>query len=122
MILTGGTMTGPELEGIGLVNKTFPAEDVLRQAVDLAERIANMSAPVVAIAKRAVLHGTCPGLRHAWLGISRAKKKNLIAENTDLDSGMVMEKALYYSTFSYADCKEGISAFLEKRKPAFTDN
>ncbi len=32
---------------------------------------------------------------------------------------MAMEKALYYSTFNLADCKEGINAFLEKRAPKF---
>jgi len=32
---------------------------------------------------------------------------------------MAMEKALYYSTFGLDDCKEGISAFLEKRAPKF---
>lgn len=41
------------------------------------------------------------------------------AENSHLEAGMVHEKALYYATFSTHDCKEGMSAFLEKRAPRF---
>lgn len=41
------------------------------------------------------------------------------AENSHLEAGMVHEKALYYATFSTHDCKEGLSAFLEKRAPRF---
>lgn len=41
------------------------------------------------------------------------------AENLRPDEGMAKEKSLYYSTFDLVDCKEGLSAFLEKRKPIF---
>lgn len=47
------------------------------------------------------------------------KLAQLLAENSHLEAGMVHEKALYYATFSTHDCKEGMSAFLEKRAPRF---
>ncbi|ORY59065.1 enoyl-CoA hydratase/isomerase [Pseudomassariella vexata] len=96
-ILTGDSATGAEFERLGVVNKVFPKDRVFAEAMKLATRIAAMSAPVVAAGKQAVL----------------------TVENNHLDAGMVHEKALYYSTFSMADCKEGLSAFLEKRPPKF---
>lgn len=44
---------------------------------------------------------------------------NTSAEQTSLNAGLEVEKALYYTSFSYGDCKEGMSAFLEKRAPTF---
>ena len=43
----------------------------------------------------------------------------LLAENSHIVEGMAAEKALYYSTFSLKDFKEGQAAFLEKREPCF---
>lgn len=110
-ILTGASATAAEFERLGLVNKVFPpsaaaaaADDnqeddvVVAEATRLATRIAAMSGPVVVAAKQAVL----------------------AAEVTPLDAGLQHEKALYYSTFGTHDCKEGLTAFLEKRAPAFT--
>ncbi|KAJ0115423.1 hypothetical protein J7T55_012702 [Diaporthe amygdali] len=97
LILTGDSVTGVEFERLGLVNKVFPKEQVQDEAIKLARRIAALSATVVASAKQAVL----------------------TAENSHLEAGMVHEKALYYSTFSTHDCREGLTAFLEKRPPRF---
>ncbi|KAK2613917.1 hypothetical protein N8I77_000785 [Diaporthe amygdali] len=97
LILTGDSVTGAEFERLGLVNKVFPKEQVQDEAIKLARRIAALSATVVASAKQAVL----------------------TAENSHLEAGMVHEKALYYSTFSTHDCREGLTAFLEKRPPRF---
>ncbi|KAI3390663.1 hypothetical protein diail_8895 [Diaporthe ilicicola] len=97
LILTGDLAIGAEFERLGLVNKVFPKAQVQDEAIKLARRIAALSGPVVASAKQAVL----------------------TAENSHLEAGLIHEKALYYATFSTYDCKEGLSAFLEKRAPRF---
>lgn len=57
-ILTGASATAQELERLGLVNRTFPADRVLDEALQLAARIASMSSAVAKLAKRSVLNGT----------------------------------------------------------------
>jgi enoyl-CoA hydratase len=57
-ILTGDSASGIEFERLGMVSKVFPKQEVIPAAMKLAERIAAMSGPVVATAKRAVLMGT----------------------------------------------------------------
>ena len=57
LILTGDFVTGAEFQAMGLINKVFPKEEVLPASIKVAERIANMSAPVVNAAKQAVLAG-----------------------------------------------------------------
>jgi enoyl-CoA hydratase/carnithine racemase len=96
-ILTGAPASALDFEKLGVVNQTFPAEKVLPQALKLAERIAAMSSPIAQLAKQAVLH----------------------AEQSHLGAGMATEKSLYYGSFAYEDCKEGMTAFLEKRTPNF---
>ncbi|KAI0195086.1 enoyl-CoA hydratase/isomerase [Xylaria flabelliformis] len=98
LILQRQTISGKELAERGLVNKAFKKdEDVVLEATKLAARIATYSRPVVRIAKQAVL----------------------TAENNHLDAGMVLEKQLYYMTFSLDDFKVGTQAFLEKEQPDF---
>ncbi|KAK2753544.1 enoyl- hydratase [Colletotrichum kahawae] len=96
-VLTGDSASGAEFERLGVVNKVFPRAEVVPAALKLAERIAVMSGPVIKTAKQAVL----------------------TVENSHLDAGMTMEKSLYYSTFSLGDFNEGMSAFLQKRRPEF---
>ncbi|KAH6842435.1 enoyl-CoA hydratase/isomerase [Chaetomium sp. MPI-CAGE-AT-0009] len=96
-ILTGDPVSGAEFERFGIVSKVFPREEVVPAAMKLAEKIAAMSGPVVKAAKQAVL----------------------TVENSHLDAGMTMEKSLYYSTFSLDDFREGLTAFLEKRRAEF---
>ncbi|TDZ37046.1 Enoyl-CoA hydratase [Colletotrichum spinosum] len=96
-VLTGDSASGAEFERLGVVNKVFPRADVVPAALKLAERIAIMSGPVVKTAKQAVL----------------------TVENSHLDAGMTQEKSFYYSTFSLGDFNEGMSAFLQKRRPDF---
>ncbi|OAG08442.1 enoyl-CoA hydratase [Paraphaeosphaeria sporulosa] len=97
-ILTGEPVTARDMERYGIVNKIVPAEqDVVTEAVKLATRIATFSAPAIGLAKQAIR----------------------TAETTTLEAGLELERALYYSSFSLADCKEGIAAFLEKRTPGF---
>lgn len=58
-ILTGASATAQDFERLGLVNKTFPADRVLDEALALAARIASVSGAVTKLAKRSILNGTC---------------------------------------------------------------
>ncbi|CAG8954989.1 hypothetical protein HYFRA_00008678 [Hymenoscyphus fraxineus] len=97
MILTSQTLTGSELEGLGLVARTYPVDQLLEETIKSAIIIAGKSIPVVALAKEAVLN----------------------ADQTTLDAGLKLERALYYSSFALEDRTEGMSAFVNKRKPEF---
>ncbi|EOD50004.1 putative enoyl- hydratase isomerase protein [Neofusicoccum parvum UCRNP2] len=97
LILTGASATAQDFERLGLVTRTFPADRVLDEALLLAARIASMSGAVTKLAKRAVLN----------------------ASENPLSAGMDQEKSLYYASFSTLDCKEGMTAFLEKRPANF---
>ncbi|TID21017.1 enoyl-CoA hydratase/isomerase [Venturia nashicola] len=97
IILTGNPVSGLELSNYGLVNYSLPAEEVLPKALELARSIATFSGPVAQLCKASILQ----------------------AEQTHLSAGLEFEKALYYTSFSYGDCKEGMAAFLEKRAPEF---
>ncbi|KAF4624059.1 hypothetical protein G7Y89_g14115 [Cudoniella acicularis] len=99
MILTSATITGQELCRYGLVSRTFETDHLLWETLQQAHLIASRSAPVVQLAKEAILN----------------------AEQTDLDAGIKLERALYYSSFALEDRTEGMVAFVEKRKPAFKD-
>lgn len=118
LILTGDSVAAAELQRLGLVNKVFPKERVEEESIKLARRIAGLSAAVVATAKQAVLTGENP-TRALTADELADQFAQLSAENSHLEAGMVHEKALYYATFSTSDCKEGMSAFLEKRAPRF---
>ncbi|KAH7132410.1 enoyl-CoA hydratase [Dendryphion nanum] len=98
LILTGSPRTAAEMERFGIVNRVCSAEeDVLEEALKVAQVVASFSAPAIALGKQAVK----------------------AAETTSLNAGLEIESALYYSSFSLEDCKEGIAAFLEKRVPTF---
>ncbi|ORY16302.1 enoyl-CoA hydratase [Clohesyomyces aquaticus] len=97
LVLTGAQTTAAEMERFGIVNRVYPVEDVVEEALKVAEAVASFSAPAVGLAKQAVQ----------------------TAEATTMDAGLEIERALYYSSFSLEDCKEGIDAFLEKRTPNF---
>lgn len=122
-ILTGEPASGSEFERLGVVTRAFPSPGVLPAAIKLAEKLSNLSGPVVRIAKQAVLTGKyysrLNSLRASQRCLDRAFLTISVAENTTLDAGMVHEKSLYYSTFSLDDFQEGINSFLQKRKPTF---
>lgn len=98
MVLTGNRINAKEAEKMGLVSAVFPADQVVDQAIKTAEKIASHSPIVVQLAKEAV---------------------NAAFETT-LAEGNRLEKRLFHTTFGLADRKEGMTAFLEKRKPNFT--
>lgn len=98
MILTGRMMDAEEAERAGLVSRIVPAAGLVDEAVKVAERIAGLSRPVVAMAKDAVNR----------------------AFETTLSEGVRFERRLFQSCFALADQKEGMAAFAEKRKAGFS--
>lgn len=97
MILTGRMMDAEEAERAGLVSRVVPAGNLLEEAIKVAAKIAKMSRPSVMLAKEAVNR----------------------AFETTLAEGVRFERRLFHSTFATEDQKEGMAAFVEKRKPAF---
>lgn len=118
MILTSSTITGKELHSFGLVAQVFPVENLLESTLAAARKIASRSAPIVKLAKQAILAGTSPFFDKLLEVIIT---DIFTAEETHLDSGLKFERNLYYSTFDLEDRMEGMSAFVEKRTPAFKD-
>lgn len=99
MCLTGRNMPVEEAERAGLVSRIVPAAGLLDEALEAARTIAAMSKPIAAMAKEAV---------------NRAFESSLA-------EGVRFERRLFHSAFATADQKEGMAAFLEKRKPSFVD-
>lgn len=97
LCLTGRMMDAQEAERAGLVSRIVPTERVLDEAIDAATVIAGYSLPSVMMAKEA---------------ISRAYE-------VPLSEGILFERRVFHSLFATRDQKEGISAFVDKRKPSF---
>jgi enoyl-CoA hydratase len=97
MILSGRVIDASEAERLGIAARVVPAEKLLEEAIILAEKIANLSQPVIASAKRAVR----------------------IAFEMPLTEGLAFERKSIHALFALDDQKEGMAAFLEKRKPIF---
>jgi len=97
MILTGRMMDATEAERSGLVSRVVPAEKLLDEALAAAEKIASYSQPIVMMAKETVNR----------------------AYETTLAEGIRFERRLFLSMFATQDQKEGMKAFIEKRKPEF---
>ena len=97
LCLTGRMMDAAEAERAGLVSRIVPAAELLSEAVKIAERVAAMSRPIAMMVKEAVNR----------------------AYETTLAEGVRFERRLFHSTFATADQKEGMAAFIDKRKPSF---
>jgi enoyl-CoA hydratase len=97
MVITGRMMGADEAERAGLVSRIIPAADLVEEAIKTAEKIANLSRPVVMLAKEAVNR----------------------AYETTLAEGVRFERRLFHSTFATEDQKEGMAAFAEKRTADF---
>jgi len=97
MVLTGRMMDAAEAERCGLVSRVVPPERLLEEAIKTAEKICELSLPVVMLAKEAVNR----------------------AFETTLSEGVRFERRLFHSCFAIEDQKEGMAAFVDKRKPVF---
>jgi enoyl-CoA hydratase len=99
MVLTARMMDAAEAERAGLVSRVVPAAELIDTAIAAAETICGFSGPSVMMAKEAVDR----------------------AFETPLSDGISYERRLFHSLFGTDDKNEGMAAFLEKRKPAFTN-
>ncbi|GAU96150.1 hypothetical protein RvY_07637 [Ramazzottius varieornatus] len=99
MILTGNRMGAAEAEKAGLVSKVFPPDQLLSETIKLADKISAQSRVAIMMCKEAVN----------------------AANETSLAEGLKFEKRLFHATFAMNDRKEGMTAFLEKRSPNYSD-
>lgn len=97
LIFSGKTITAQEAYDWGIVNKVVPQERLLEETLSIAGAICKKGQVAVRLAKRAINKGLCQTLSHA----------------------METERDIFVECFNTNDRKEGMTAFLEKRKPSF---
>jgi len=97
MILTGNSISAEEAYRLGLVNRVVPRERVMEEARKVAKEIASKPPISIRAAKEAILR----------------------AQDTTLELGLEFERKAFFMLFATDDRKEGMKAFLEKRKPTF---
>ena len=97
MCLTARFMDADEAERSGLVSRVIPAANLIDEAIGAAATIAEFPLPAVMMVKESVNR----------------------AYETTLAEGVHFERRLFHSLFATEDQKEGMAAFVEKRKPAF---
>ena len=95
LCLTARMMDAQEAERAGLVSRIVPLDKLMQEALGVAAKIAAYSAPVAMMIKESVNR----------------------AYETTLAEGVLFERRLFHSQFALEDQKEGMAAFLEKRKP-----
>ena len=97
MVLSARMMDAAEAERSGLVSRVVPAEKLLDEALDAAKKIASFSQPIAMMAKESVNR----------------------AFETTLAEGIRFERRLFHAMFATEDQKEGMAAFIDKRRPSF---
>jgi len=97
MIYTGDTINAAEAYRIGLVNKVVPKDKLMEEAKAMAKKLASKPKAAFALIKRCIDNGL----------------------NMDLASGLTMEMDSFSIAFTSEDGREGINAFVEKRKPNY---
>ena len=97
MVLTARMMDAAEAERSGLVSRVVPADKLLDEALGAAKKIASFSQPIAMMAKESVNR----------------------AFETTLAEGIRFERRLFHAMFATEDQKEGMAAFIDKRKPSF---
>ncbi len=98
MVLTGKFISAEEALQAGLINRVVPVELYLEEAVKLAKEVSQQSPIAIRLAKESVLK----------------------AFDSGLQEGLYFERKNFYMCFASEDQKEGMKAFVEKRKPVFT--
>ena len=99
MNLTGVPINATDALQAGLVSKIYPADKVVDEAIATADKIAS----------------------HSKLIVQMCKQATNAAYETTLNEGLATEKRLFHATFASHDRKEGMTAFVEKRKPEWKD-
>ena len=99
MCLTGRMMDAAEAERAGLVARVVPLAELMAEAMKVAQKIASASLPTMMMVKECVNR----------------------APETTLAEGLHFERRLFHAMFALLDQKEGMAAFVEKRKPSFKD-
>jgi enoyl-CoA hydratase len=99
LILTGRMMDAAEAERSGLVARVVPTASLMEEAIKVAETIAALSQPSLIAAKEAVNRSF----------------------ETSLAEGVRFERRVFHALFATKDRKEGMTAFIEKRPPRFTN-
>ncbi len=97
LILTGDIISAHEADRIGMINRVVPMDALMDTALEIAGKIAAKSTSAVQIAKSAINRGMQVGL----------------------ESGLAYEREMYSLSLSTEDKKEGVAAFVEKRKAQF---
>jgi enoyl-CoA hydratase len=97
LILTGRIFDATEAARLGLINRVVPGFDLLEEAVKLAEALATKPPLTLAAALAAIHRGM----------------------DASIDDGLAIEEAAFASIVPTHDAREGVAAFLEKRRPTF---
>ena len=97
MCLTGRMMDAAEAESSGLVSRVIPADELVDEAMRVAEKIADFSLPIAMMTKESVNR----------------------SYETTLAEGVRFERRVFHSMFATEDQSEGMAAFVEKRSPQF---
>jgi len=97
LVMTGQSISGIEAAQMGLVSKVVPDGEVLAAALDIAKTISRM----------------------APLAIAQIKEVMLAGQDASLETALMLERKAFQLLFASRDQKEGMKAFLEKRKPSY---
>ena len=97
LLFSGRMITAAEAEKIGLVNAVYPAEELMDATLEMAKSFTK-NAPVA--------------IKYVKASVDRGMQ-------IDIDGGIALENELYAMCFATEDCKEGLTAFLEKRPAEF---
>jgi enoyl-CoA hydratase/carnithine racemase len=97
MVLTGKPVTAAEAEAMGLVSEVVADTEVLERALELAEQIATMPP----------------------LAVMQIKEVLLAGQDASLETGLMLERKAFQLLFDSRDQREGMKAFVEKRRPRY---